>query len=183
LGAETALRTETGGEVILAGAMMDRVTGATTYSGLTRSSRLRGWKLRRQEPHPNKCISCETLNGNLVLIPRAVADKVGNIDPHYVHNLADIDYGFRARRFGISLWLIPGYAGYCAPNTSRPSWKRAGLTLTERIKLINSPLGIPVRANFEYAIGHFGVAGPWVFSEPYLSLLLSHFRRAGGPKS
>lgn len=170
-----ALRAETGGEVIVVGAMKDHATGATTYGGLVRYSQLRPWKLKRRDPHPDRPVPCDTVNGNLVLIPRALAQRLGNIEPQFTHAFGDIDYGYRARRAGATLWVAPGHAGYCAPNVSRPRWKRAGLSMAQRFQMINSPLGVPMKDQRVYAFRHFGLAGPFVFVEPYVSLAAAHF--------
>jgi GT2 family glycosyltransferase len=169
------LRAQTGGEVIVVGAMMDPATGATTYSGLVSYSRIRPWKLKRRHPDPEQAVPCDTLNGNLVLIPRALALRLGNIAAQYTHAFGDIDYGYRARRAGASLWIAPGYAGSCAANVSRPRWKRAGLSMAQRFSMINSPLGVPVKDQLFYAFRHFGLAAPFVFVEPYVSVAAAHF--------
>ena len=57
---------------------------------------------------------CATFHGNCVLIPDAIARKVGVIDPAFRHYVGDIDYGFRAGRAGFEIWLAPGFAGTCA---------------------------------------------------------------------
>ncbi len=175
IGQSSLLAGQTHGEVIVVGAMKDPATGATTYSGLVSYSRLRPWKLKRQVPDPEHAVPCDTLNGNLVLIPRALALRLGNIASQYTHAFGDIDYGYRARRAGASLWIAPGHAGFCAANVSRPRWKRAGLSMAQRFSMINSPLGVPVKDQLFYAFRHFGLAAPFVFVEPYVSLAAAHF--------
>jgi len=55
-----------------------------------------------------------------VLISRAVVRRVGNIDPAFVQQMGDHDYGLRARAAGCSVWIAPGTLGTCAPNLRRP---------------------------------------------------------------
>ena len=97
-----------------------------SYAGQVRASRLMPWKLKCSTPDPVRPTPCDTINGNLVLIPRALAPRLGNIDPGFAHAFGDLDYGFRARKAGARLWVAPGFAGRCAPNVSRPRYKRPG---------------------------------------------------------
>lgn len=56
---------------------------------------------------------CDTMNGNFVCMSRAVFEKVGNISSNFVHQYADVEYGLRARRLGISLTLLANPIGVC----------------------------------------------------------------------
>ena len=47
------------------------------------------------------------MNGNVALISRAVVQRVGNVDPAFVQQMADFDYGLRARAAGCSVWVAP----------------------------------------------------------------------------
>ena len=47
--------------------------------------------------------------------------------------------------------------------------------MAQRFRMINSPLGMPVKDHLFYAFRHFGLAGPLVFAEPYVSLAAAHF--------
>src|SRR5690606_12086568 len=90
-------------------------TGVHTYGGRTRLSRLRRTRFSLVPPadHPQEV---ETFNGNVVLVPRAVATRIGHVDPAYRHSWADEDYGLRARAAGMSVWQAPGTVGTCARN-------------------------------------------------------------------
>ena len=60
---------------------------------------------------------CDTMNGQVVLIPRgSVAQRIGNIDPAFVQQMGDFDYGLRARAAGCSVWVAPGTLANCAPH-------------------------------------------------------------------
>ncbi len=113
LDTERRLRERGDEAVIVAGSTRHPDTGELTYGGLVRPSRWRRlrWKLVEpaDEPRP-----CETINGNTVLISRAVVQRVGNIDPAFVQQMGDYDYGLRARAAGCSNWIAPGTIGTCA---------------------------------------------------------------------
>jgi GT2 family glycosyltransferase len=120
LAAEAALRRRTGGPVIVAGSTRHPDTGELTYGGVVRPSRWRRlhWELVAPAAVP---LPCETMNGNAVLVPRAVVDRVGNIDLRFSHAMGDYDYGLRARRAGCSVWVAPGTVGTCASHPRRRS--------------------------------------------------------------
>jgi GT2 family glycosyltransferase len=103
---------------IVAGSTRDPETGELTYGGLVRPYRWRPlrWELVSPADQPRPC---ETMNGNTVLISREVVRRVGNIDPAFVQQMGDYDYGLRARAAGCSVWIAPGIVGTCAPNPAR----------------------------------------------------------------
>lgn len=53
------------------------------------------------------------MNGNLVLIPNTVFEKLGKIDKQFRHGLGDYDYGLRARKNGVKVFLTTKYVGMC----------------------------------------------------------------------
>ena len=59
------------------------------------------------------------MNGNIVLVPRSVVQRVGNLDPAFVQPMGDFDYGLRARHAGCAVWVAPGTVGMCAPHPKR----------------------------------------------------------------
>lgn len=73
--------------------------------------------------------SLDTFNGNFVLYHRSVASHVGPIDGSFTHGFADIDYGFRARRKGVEIELLPEFIGVCDGNipqafiSRREAWR------------------------------------------------------------
>lgn len=96
------------------------------------------------------------MNGNVVLIPRSVVDKIGIIDPIYHHDLGDVDYGLRAQKNGIKVYAtrIPIASGYCNNYCRVRKW---GVSLKERFKKLYSPLGSNPRINFYFRKKHFGI--------------------------
>jgi GT2 family glycosyltransferase len=45
--------------------------------------------------------------------------RIGNLDPAFVQQMGDFDYGLRARQAGCSVWVAPGTVGTCAPHPER----------------------------------------------------------------
>jgi len=176
LACQQAMTERHGGHHLIVGAMQDPDGAGATSSGWVRASWTPPWKLKCVEPDPEVPVACETINGNLVLIPRSLALRLGNIDGGYAHSFGDHDYGFRARKAGARLWVAPGYTGWCAANTSRPRYKRPGLSLRQRFEMINTPLGCPMNEQFRYATRHYPVSSPLFVLAPYAMLIVEHFR-------
>ena len=84
---------------------------------------------------------CDTFNGNCVLVPRYVFNKLGNLDWAYRHAIGDLDYGHRAKRAGLKNYVSPVYLGICEKNHKLPAWARSEVPLCERLKNLYSPLG------------------------------------------
>lgn len=121
---------------IVVGTTRDPVTGVATYGGVVRPDRLR--RLRYQLVRPgSEPRRAETMNGNCVLIPRAVVARVGTLAEAYTHGMGDFDYGHRATRAGCEVWVAPGTIGTCARNpASRPA-----ASLNEHRQRATSPTG------------------------------------------
>jgi GT2 family glycosyltransferase len=118
LATERELRERSNAPVIVAGTTRHPDTGELTYGGQVRRSRWRplAWTLVQPGAEPR---SSETMNGNTVLIPRSVVQRIGNIDPAYVQQMGDLDYGLRARDAGCEVWIAPGTVGTCASHPER----------------------------------------------------------------
>jgi GT2 family glycosyltransferase len=157
---------------IVVGSTQDSETGKLTYGGRVRSSWWHPLKFRLVEPGTTPK-PCETMNGNCVLIPRAVVQVVGNLEPAFTHTAGDIDYGLRARKQGCSLWVAPGYVGTCQQNPlGEHWWEDPNLTLSERLKKMSQPKGLPLAEWKVVAQRHAGVFWPIYWLLPSVRLLL-----------
>jgi len=164
---------------IIVGAVKDPTSGEMSYSGFVRSSRWHPLKFSRLLPDPEQPLECETINGNCVLIPNGIVQKIGNLDPVYIQQAGDMDYGFKARKMGARIWIGPGYVGECEPNRKRLLWGNPDLTLRERLKLVNTPHGLPFRVYFHFARQHGGWAWPVFAVSPYLKALMPKISLTG----
>jgi len=157
---------------IIGSAMQDPVSGLFTYGGVKRYRSCWGRvKLERIEPGKD-AIQLDASNGNCVLIPSSVAEKVGNLDPIYTHRWGDHDYCFRALEHGCTVWLAPGYLGTCKANPVEGTWEDVDLPLMERFRKLNSPRGFQFR---DYAIYIKRHRGPWWPAHliwPYVKIVL-----------
>lgn len=105
---EQELRERGHGPVIVVGTTRHPESGEYTYGGRVRPFRRRRlrWTLVPPGGEPRRC---ETMNGNTVLVPRAVVERIGNIDPAYVQQMGDFDYGLRAGAAGCEIRDRPGH--------------------------------------------------------------------------
>lgn len=164
------LRARLGGEHLVVGAMCASDLTTTTYSGFVRASAIFPWKFRRVPPANDRPVECDTLNGNFVVIPAAIAQRLGNIDPGFIQMHADIVLGLRARRAGARNWIMARFAGVCEANAGgRKDWLGPQLTFADRLARMQHPLGYPIKASIAYS-RHFGVWAPVMVAAPYLNL-------------
>ena len=84
--------------------------------------------------------SIKNMNGNVVLVPKSVYLKLGNLDPVFHHDLGDVEYGYRAKENNIEVLTsrIPVAYGY------RNDLSRVRLNnsdIINRFRNLYSPLG------------------------------------------
>lgn len=156
---------------VVVASVQDPQSGILSYGGLVRANRLHPLKFKVVEPGES-IKPCSTFNGNCILIPRSVMQKVGNLDPNFIHSTGDLDYGLRVGQQGGSVWLAPGFLGSCEYNPLRhQAWDKSGLTLWERWQKINQPLGLPLREWKVFARRHAGALWGIYWLLPYIRLL------------
>jgi len=96
---------------LIAGSTCDD-DGNVTYGGLCRLNPKRPLSFSLVQPS-SMPIPCESSNGNCLLISAEAANFLGNLDGSYTHGMGDIDYGLRATKAGIPIWVMPGFVGKC----------------------------------------------------------------------
>lgn len=157
---------------VVVGSTQDEQTGHTTYGGLHRISKWRPIKYQLVTPI-DVAIPCDTMNGNCVLIPRAVARILGNLDNSFVHSIGDIDYGLRARMAGFQVIVMPGYAGLCGRNAVKNTFDDISLSVRERLSRLNGKKGLPLHAWYVFTKRHCGAFWMVFWLWPYLKIVLS----------
>jgi GT2 family glycosyltransferase len=130
---EKQLRTDDAFIVVGATRNPDDAAATPTYGALIDSG---------VAPLANEIQRIELFNGNVVLVSRSAFRILGSLSAEYQHGFADIDYGVRARRAGVPVWLVSGSVGSCAANGT-PLWQRPDLPLWRRLRELHSPTGCP----------------------------------------
>lgn len=170
------IRRLTGQPGIVVGSTADRETGRLTYGGHIAPKRWKPFSYQRVW-HESEPVECHTMNGNLVLIPMQIAQKVGNLDPIFEHAMGDTDYALRARAMGYRLFVAPGFVGHCSHNTVAGTYLDANLPLSTRWRKMMSRKGLPPQSWRHFTRRHGGLAWPVYFAWPYFKLVAGVFQR------
>lgn len=171
---DTELRcaTKTGKPVVVVATTCDIATGEVSYGGVI----FPVW-WRRTTPRivhsAVEDVECESVNGNIVLVPREIYQTVGNLDAAFIHGLGDFDYGFRVRRAGYSVYSAKGIHGFCSRNSHRGTFQDASLPIGQRWRLICGPKGRPPRQWAIFTRRHCGSFWPLYFIWPYFFTLIT----------
>lgn len=164
------------GNAIICCALRDPQSQEITYSGLERTGR-HPLRFRRVAPSTAAALPVETFNGNLVLVPLDTARGLGGIDGALVHQLADLDYGYRATKAGISVVLAPGSFGSC-PRNDEPRFEGS---LLERWREFHSQKRFPFGPRRRFLKRHGGRTWPIYLLSPYPRFLLGRSRTGTEP--
>lgn len=165
-------------KLLVVGALRDPFSGAVTYSGVTRSSSRHPLRFTQVVPAGTP-VPADTMNGNLVLVPRNVAKCIGQIDGRFRHGMADFDYGLRARALGCEIWVAPETLGTCARNPPRQGWTNLSLPVATRWRLMCSPKGLPPRSWLRFTRRHAGSMWPVYWLSPYVRFLVGAMLAGG----
>ncbi|MBN7813506.1 glycosyltransferase family 2 protein [Algoriphagus sp. H41] len=131
---------------ILLGACKDPRTGRFSFGGSSDSQAV----IPQGSPQEVKWI-----NGNLVLIPNAVAAELGNLSGDFTHYLGDYDYGLRAQKKGIKCFTASEYLAACESN-SLPYWGSTEVPFAKRWELLHSVKGLAIAEYTRFLKRHFG---------------------------
>ena len=95
-------------------------------------------------------------NGNIVLVPWAVYERLGNLDPYFSHAFGDFDYGMRATEAGIDIYQCDTYLGLCNNNEGESKWADKKYPFRVRWRAMKSCGGMPPNEVFYFEKRHFG---------------------------
>jgi GT2 family glycosyltransferase len=166
---------------IIVGSTQDPDSSQFTYGGVLKGNWMHPCKFRWQQPTAQPQ-SCDTMNGNCVLIPHAAAELVGGLDSTFRHYAADFDYGLRAKQKGCEVWIAPNYVGTCVYNHPKA---RAALTkssLGEQLDKLEQPKGLATQDDVilhpfwewkAFTERHAGLLWPLYWLLPYRRIVWS----------
>ncbi|MEU2575341.1 glycosyltransferase family 2 protein [Streptomyces anulatus] len=135
--------------------------GDTVYSGR------RGRSLVLVEPGEHRPEPCDTYDGRVVLVPRAVYDLVGDPDKVFRHRMGDYDHGCRARRAGVTAFVAPGHAGECVGGPDAPGSREPGIGVREALRRVTSVQELPLHPWWVYCLRHTWPWAPYLMLSPY----------------
>ena len=165
---------------IVVGSVKDPVTGKYTYGGRVRSKRKFSHTFEAVEP-AKEPKECDTMQGNVVLIPDVVAGKVGNLDIAFTHQRGDLDYGLRARKLGCSIWVAPGYIGTCSQNSVSGSWVDTSLPIHKRLQKAFQVKGFPIQEWTTFTKRHSGSFWFIYWFFPYIRAVIGYRSLSASP--
>jgi GT2 family glycosyltransferase len=130
-------------EPIIVGNTLNPDTKKLSYGGIVIEQRIGKSAFRMAQPNPDRAEACDTMNGNCTLIPRGVAQRIGNLDNAFHHNLGDVDYGLRAKAQGFAIYMAPGFVAECRNDPDTGTWRDSNAGFRRRWAHLNSPKGCP----------------------------------------
>lgn len=167
-----ACHDEQGDGAVVVGATRGPDDGRLTYGGQHRDPT---YPFRfHPVPVADHAQMADTFQGNIVLVPLAIHQRLKGIDPHFrgVQGMADTDFGLRVRAAGLNLLQAPGTAGTCAANLRPAAWADPVLPVRKRLAGLFGPRGFPLKGWLPFARRHGGPFWPlWALS-PYLRRLV-----------
>jgi len=154
----------------------DEVTGQKpVYGGRT----LNRWTFGVKRVAPgDKPIEVDCLNGNLVVIPRAVFEKIGNVQgSRFRHAGGDFDYSLRAKRQGFPVVLLPGLWGRSLQDHASLSGEKISGVMGE-LRNLFSVKGLDPKCWWNLCV-RYSYLGPLLFIWMFLKriVLIVLFRR------
>lgn len=136
-------------EAIIIGPTQDTKHQKTTYGGFLHKGGF--------VPVDGRLNQIRYFNGNIVLIPRKVFLKLGNLDYHYLHSKGDFDYGLRACEQGICSYQVGRYLGECEEHPDLDKWCIPKFAFRDRWRAMMRPNGMPPGEVFYFAKKHTGI--------------------------
>ena len=135
---------------IIVGTTCSTENGKLTYGGFSKEDKL---------IEPNGVLQeCVNFQGNFVLVPRIVFQKIGTLDKLFHHAIGDLDYGLRAQKAGFISYVLGNNIGTCESHNTLPIWCLKEVPFLKRIKSLYSPLGNSHPYYFfRYEFRHFGL--------------------------
>lgn len=125
---------------------------------------------------PNYTIqTCKYINGNIVLVPKGIFEKLGNLSNDYTHIFGDHDYGLRAIQSGFTCYTTKTYIATCPTNKGIPAWCDPKTPLRRRWKLFHSPKGLNIKDYSTYKRKFWGAGVIVPTLKAYLRMLFPKF--------
>lgn len=155
-------------DTVLVGPMCDK-NGAFSYGGIRYQNGIHYAEVKPSDEERR----CDSFNMNCLLLPRNVFMEIPNFDEHYIHSLADFDYGMEMKRRGIPMYVYHEYVGVCPDNDLKGGWSDTSLSRLERLKKKESIKGAPFKPWFYFLKKNFGWTQALLHGfTPYIRIML-----------
>ncbi len=119
---------------------------------ITYGGRNKNLKLIEPTGEPQEC---SLINGNFVFIPREVFINIGFLSKRFTHNYGDIDYGLRAIKKKIKIFIASKVIGIC--NQNEPEvWRKPNTRFFLRLKSLYESKSFIIHEVMYFQLVHFG---------------------------
>ena len=152
----------TGKDAIMVGSTLDEDTRKISYGGRIKKNYL-DFLATQLVPPGDDLLPIDTFNGNIVFISNNIFQKMGFLDDVFNHGFGDTDYGLRARKSKIPMFIVPDFLGYCSRDTDVKAWADPKIPLKKRLEELNTPLGLPLKQWKIYTKRHAGFFWPIIY--------------------
>lgn len=133
---------------IIVGAVSDPYTGRISYSGYSSEG-----SMVIPSGRPQKCLR---INGNFVLVPFEVREKIGILSEKYSHGIGDADYSLRAKKGGFHCYVGSVIFGECEENKKK-DWFDPTFGFQERVRVLFSKTGGNILEYLVFKKDHYGL--------------------------
>jgi GT2 family glycosyltransferase len=165
-----SVRTDSSDPVII-GNLCDEKTGELSYGGCAVDKGLLHFRARKL-PVSDTVTACDTINGNVVLIPKPTVARIGTLNKNFTHAMGDFDYGLRCTAAGVPIFSTAGFIGTCSNNTISNTWTDPTIPLKSRLAKLKLPTGLPPYEYFLYNKAHTNVfTATFLLTTLYLKVL------------
>ncbi len=142
-----------GCECLCVSSTKDKATDVPTYGGHCFIKKLFKHRCTLVEPKPTPQ-RCDVANANILYVPESVVDKIGILDAHFTHSLADFDYTITANEQQIPVYVTPGFGGFCQNDHDFDQLSES-IPFNKRLKNLYSVKGIALNEYIYYLRKHF----------------------------
>ena len=135
---------------VVVGTCVERKGGALTYGCYGENG------VMAPSGHPQVADDKWQMSGNVVLVPRAVFNKIGFVCGKYMHACGDSDYRQLMIKNGVPMYCASQFAGACPKQPDRYVNPK-DIAFIKRVQLLFSPKGKPLHDVFLFRYRHWGV--------------------------
>jgi len=154
---------------IYVGATENQKTKELTYSGAVVTNFLTA-SIKVIVPDGTTYQRCDFGNANIMLVPSEVVEKIGILSAGYSHGKADYDYTMMARKAKIPALIGPKIGGHCEYDHDHYYVDWENKSLSERWKVLYSPIGIDFKSQLKFNRKFFPFRVPVVLLSGYFKL-------------
>lgn len=138
-----------GNDSVIVGIIKNIADGTIIYGGTDDTG-----KLIQETATPQKI---KNMNGNVVLVPKCVVERIGIIDPVFWHDIGDVDYGLTAQKNGIKVLSTRKAVAGGYSNGKFCRVRKWNTSIVKRFKKLYSPLGSNPNIAFYFYKKHQGI--------------------------